>query len=118
MVISVPLAERRVWSSKRRRTLLLSASARRYGWFRRSAGRKAAPVSTHGSAPPRTALQGVGLLEASQSSLGSNGSRGGWALWQHTEQQAVLACAPSAGSTNGAVPLGWVSAHPRAARIR
>lgn len=40
MVISVPLAERRVWSSKRRRTLLLSASARRYGWFRRSAGGK------------------------------------------------------------------------------
>lgn len=37
MASSAPL-ERSPCSSKRRRTLLLSASARRYGWFRRSAG--------------------------------------------------------------------------------
>lgn len=49
MVISAPFAERKFWSSKRRRTLLLTASARRYGWFLRSAERKAAFVNTHGS---------------------------------------------------------------------
>lgn len=50
MASSAPL-ERSPCSSKRRRTLLLSASARRYGWFRRSAGSResGAPGRTHGT---------------------------------------------------------------------
>lgn len=41
MVISAPLTERKFWSSKRRLTLLLIASARLYGWFLRSVKKRA-----------------------------------------------------------------------------
>lgn len=71
---SAPL-ERRPCSSKRRRTLLLSASARRYGWLRRSAGSRASagPGHTHGhlSTAPQTRQ---GPLEATQSSSGGTGA--------------------------------------------
>lgn len=54
MASSAPL-ERSPCSSKRRRTLLLSASARRYGWFRRSAGsRQSARTHGHGGKEGRT----------------------------------------------------------------
>lgn len=56
MASSAPL-ERSPCSSKRRRTLLLSASARRYGWFRRSAGRAGCQ---HGHTDTRTHRQGGG----------------------------------------------------------
>lgn len=97
MASSAPL-ERSPCSSKRRRTLLLSASARRYGWFRRSAGSResGAPGRTHGHTA-RAGQTGKGPLEASQSSLWRTGAGIGPGAAQGAGRTCPELRAPEAG---------------------
>lgn len=75
MASSAPL-ERSPCSSKRRRTLLLSASARRYGWFRRSAGSRQSAAPARGHADTRHGRTDTERPAGSQSKqLVEDGSR-------------------------------------------